>query len=361
MAAETGRKDVFPWMLTFERLLSQTPFVADMREMLATLEEAYGYPVDIEFTANFLDRRRLQDQPGPVPAAAGARAGGEVADLPASIDREDLILEARGAVIGQSRAVTIDRLIYVVPSVYGQLPINGALRGRPADRPADARRGGAPAGARSCCWGPAAGARPRRRWACRSPSPRSTRVSVLCEIVAMREDLVPDVSLGTHFFNELVEMDMLYLALFPGREGNLLNEEFFEQAPTGWPTRARSRRTGPTWSGSSTRPTWAAHGRSSSTPTASLSRWSATEPASGERYRRKAEGGRLKAERPVKRSVAAPPRLHPSILRTLNPLDRRTGGPASKRGGTAGHVHAARQPLETSIRPGPGRSSRRRP
>jgi len=53
-------------------------------------------------------------------------------------------------------------------------------------------------------------------------------VSVLCEIVAMREDLVPDVSLGTHFFNELVEAEMLYLALFPGREGNYLNESFFD-------------------------------------------------------------------------------------------------------------------------------------
>ena len=28
----------------------------------------------------------------------------------------------------------------------------------------------------------------------------------------MHEGLIPDVSLGTHFFNDLVEMDMLYLA-----------------------------------------------------------------------------------------------------------------------------------------------------
>ena len=56
-------------------------------------------------------------------------------------------------------------------------------------------------------------------------------VSVLCEIVAMGEDLVPDVSLGTHFFNDLVEMDILYLALFPGRKGNSWNYAFFEQTP----------------------------------------------------------------------------------------------------------------------------------
>jgi hypothetical protein len=54
--------------------------------------------------------------------------------------------------------------------------------------------------------------------------------SVICEIVAMRDDLVPDVSLGTHFFSDLVEMDILYLALFPNRDGNSLNQEFFETA-----------------------------------------------------------------------------------------------------------------------------------
>ena len=53
-------------------------------------------------------------------------------------------------------------------------------------------------------------------------------VAVLCEIVAMRDDLVPDVSLGTHFFNDLVEKDMLYLALFPKREGNYWNDALLD-------------------------------------------------------------------------------------------------------------------------------------
>jgi len=53
-------------------------------------------------------------------------------------------------------------------------------------------------------------------------------VSTLCEIVAMRENLIPDVSLGTHFFNELVENSILYLALFPNKEGYSLNRRFLE-------------------------------------------------------------------------------------------------------------------------------------
>ncbi len=231
MAAETGRKDIFPWILTFEHLLSRTPFVADMHDMLATLEKAYGCPVDTEFTANSLEENDysinlVQCRPLQV---AGARLG-EAADLPADIDHKNLILEARGAVIGQSRLSTVDRLVYVVPSVYGHLPIPeryavARLIGRlmHAEEPHRPER--------VMLLGPG-------RWGTTTPSlgvPVSfaeiNTISVLCEIVAMREDLVPDVSLGTHFFNELVEMDILYLALFPGREGNRLDEEFLEKAP----------------------------------------------------------------------------------------------------------------------------------
>ena len=75
------------------------------------------------------------------------------------------------------------------------------------------------------------------RWGTSSPSlgvpvkfAEIHRVAVLCEIAAMRENLIPDVSLGTHFFNELVENDILYLALAPNREGHWINERFFRTA-----------------------------------------------------------------------------------------------------------------------------------
>ena len=216
-------------VLTFDELLSQTPFVGDMRDMLRILQEAYAYPVDIEFTANFPGPERykinlLQCRPLQV-----ATDGGTV-ELPESVDRNDCILEAHGAVIGKSRVNLIDRLVYVAPSVYGQLPLRdrysvARLIGRVLhlDGPKPPEN--------IMLIGPG-------RWGTTTPSlgvPVSfaeiDTVTVLCEIVAMREDLVPDVSLGTHFFNDLVEMDILYLALFPGRKGNSWNYAFFEQAP----------------------------------------------------------------------------------------------------------------------------------
>jgi pyruvate, water dikinase len=59
-----------------------------------------------------------------------------------------------------------------------------------------------------------------------------SRASVVCEVVAMHERLIPDVSLGTHFFNDLVEHDMLYVAYFPKKAGNSLDEEWFRRAPS---------------------------------------------------------------------------------------------------------------------------------
>ena len=59
------------WVLTFEKLLAGTPASwSRSASMLATLEEAYRYPVDVEFTGNFLRRRRAAPERGPVPAAS---------------------------------------------------------------------------------------------------------------------------------------------------------------------------------------------------------------------------------------------------------------------------------------------------
>jgi hypothetical protein len=229
LAGETGRKDVFPWMLTFERLLEKTPFVEHMREMLQVLEGAYECPVDTEFTINCLDSENyrmnlVQCRPLHVTEA------GQVHALPKALSEEDILFTTHGAVVGQSRSEPVDRLIYVIPSIYGNLPINdryaiARLVGRLMRH--QARR----ASEKVVMLGPG-------RWGTTMPSlgiPVSyaeiSGVSFLCEIVSMHEGLTPDVSLGTHFFNELVEAEILYSALFPGRGDNWLNDAFFESMP----------------------------------------------------------------------------------------------------------------------------------
>jgi hypothetical protein len=225
------KRPVFPWVLTFRRLLSETDFTGDMRSMLATLEQAYEYPVDVEFTANFLADgsyrvNLVQCRPFQVKTDSAALAPPAVAD-------SDLVLRTEGAVIGASMGTEVGRLIYVVPSVYGQLPQQ--------DRYAIARLVGRVARMDHRPEGALVLAGPGR-WGSSEPSlgvPVSfaeiSRANVLCEIIEMREGLVPDVSLGTHFFNDLVEMQILYLALVPGKEGNRINAGLLEQAPNRLP------------------------------------------------------------------------------------------------------------------------------
>jgi len=50
-------------------------------------------------------------------------------------------------------------------------------------------------------------------------------------MVEMHDRLIPDVSLGTHFFNDIVEHDMLYLAYFPRNSGNSFDTAWFRSAP----------------------------------------------------------------------------------------------------------------------------------
>jgi hypothetical protein len=216
--------------LTFDRILSSTTFVEDMRRALRTLQDAYNYPVDVEFTLNFFDGDAFKInlvQCRPLQVSTGA---GGIKDPPTDIPEEDLLLETHGAVIGKSLLAEVDWFIYVVPSVYGALPLG--------DRYTVARAIGEVAhhealeGGRIMLVGPG-------RWGTTSPElgvPVSFMdirpVSVLCEVVTMRENLVPDVSLGTHFFNELVENNMLYMAVFPKQEASVVQTRFFEETTT---------------------------------------------------------------------------------------------------------------------------------
>ncbi len=217
------------WVPTFDTLLTATDFVKDMREILQTLQEAYEYPVDVEFTLNFTDDRSykihvVQCRPLPVKGMEAPRPSA------ATVAKADTLIAASGAVIGHSRHVRVDRFVYVVPSAYSRLTLQdryevARLIGRinQADE--------TPAGSCTMLVGPG-------RWGTSDPFlgipvtfAEINRASVLCEIVAMHEHLVPDVSLGTHFLNEVVETDMLYLALFPQRGNNYLSTEWFENAP----------------------------------------------------------------------------------------------------------------------------------
>lgn len=211
-----------PPVLTFDRLLSATPLVEDLREILRTLAEAYRYPVDVEFTLNVLSGGQLrlnvvQCRPLQV------KEGGTHVPPPADVPRSAVLLESRGPVVGQSTHAPVDRVVLVDPDAYELLATQD--RYETARVVGRATRLEAPGGGRLLLLGPG-------RWGTSTVAlgvpvtfAEIQRASALCEIMKPRMNVVPDVSLGSHFFNDLVEANMLYLAVYPDRPGYVLAEE----------------------------------------------------------------------------------------------------------------------------------------
>lgn len=196
-------------LLDFERLLARTPFAQTMRNVLTALRAAYETEVEIEFTAtveedgtselNIVQCRPLQIH--------GARA--EVAPLPA-IRPERVLLETTSGVIGFSRDLTVGRVVAVLPERFATL----------SDRE---RYALAEAIGTICSVPPDDGGIvliAPGRWGTSTPSlgvpVRFSQIrgaAVLCEVDQIHQGLVADLSLGTHFFHEMVEHRLVYLAV----------------------------------------------------------------------------------------------------------------------------------------------------
>ncbi|MFH0921921.1 MAG: PEP/pyruvate-binding domain-containing protein [Fibrobacterota bacterium] len=224
---EHQKEGLASWILTFDELLLNTNYPALMREMLKTLHTVYGTHVDVEFTTNFLANGSYKINIVQCRPLQIKETDPTAVPFPAP-DTGSIILETHGGVVGQSRKLEIDRILYVVPALYGLLS--------EPDRYAVARLigrltrlEGDSTDKRLMLLGPG-------RWGTSTASlgiPVSFseihKASVLCEIDSMHEGLVPDLSLGTHFFNEMVEMNINYLAYFGAQKENRMDTAFLEK------------------------------------------------------------------------------------------------------------------------------------
>ncbi len=217
---DMGLDDICARVLSFRGILQDTAFVPRLRELIRVLADAYGAAVDCEFAASFsetgsFDLNLLQCRP------FLAEALGALQTVLDSLEEANIILQSMGPVIGRSRSRPMDCAIFVVPEIYGTLPVKS--RYEVARAVGERLRQGAAAGQSTILIGPG-------RWGTSSPSlgvplsvPEVSQAAVVCELAAMHEGLTPDLSLGSHFFNQLVESKALYCAVHPSREGHCLD------------------------------------------------------------------------------------------------------------------------------------------
>jgi predicted nucleotidyltransferase len=206
------------YVVTFSGLIEQTDFIPNIRSMMFVLEKEFGYPIDIEFAHDGDDFYLLQCRP------QGYGKTGIPAEIPNDIPDDQLIFSAHKHVTnGSVRNIT--HLVYVDPTGYGNLEAYNDLV---AVGTTVGRLNKLLPKKQFILMGPG-------RWGSRGDIKLGVSISysdinntaMLIEIARKQRDYVPELSFGTHFFQDLVEADILYLPLYPDNKENVFNKTFF--------------------------------------------------------------------------------------------------------------------------------------
>lgn len=209
---------------TCEGLIELKDFIDTLKQIMSVIQKEYNYPVDIEFTCNFTEQgdfliNLLQCRPLQV-GGIGAKIS-----IPAIKD-ESIFFELTGGTMGGAVSQHIDVVIKVDPAGYYQFPyrkkygiarIIGKLNqhfkntGKTIMLLAPGRIG------------------------TKSPELGLTvsfaeisNINVVCEVSYKEAGYVPELSFGTHFFQDLVESGIFYASIFEDNNTVKFNTDFFQ-------------------------------------------------------------------------------------------------------------------------------------
>ncbi len=217
-------------VITYEELLRRTPFTERMRNILQILEKNYKAPVDLEFTLRIREDANgkpelcitlLQCRPQSQLQATAA------ASLPSALSQKDIVFATR-FVVPEGNIERVDYVVFVPPEEYYRLP---TLIHRTDLARAIGRLNAALEKEKFICVGPG-------RWGS-SNSDLGVPIDYgdiyharsLVELAGQNIGLPPEPSLGTHFFQDLLESQIYPLAIYLDDEQNIFSREFFYETP----------------------------------------------------------------------------------------------------------------------------------
>ena len=207
---ETGR-DRQVRFISCKGLVEHDKLMDQMRRMLRCIQDEYEYPVDTEFTINLSENGDysidlLQCRPLQIQHVTEGVA------VPSDIRDDDILLDNRGSSMGMCRSDELDLVVFVDPVKYYEMPYN--------DKSLVAKFIG------------------KLNWEYRgkdkhmilivpgrigtsSPElgvPTSfadiSEFEIICETEETRAGYNPELSYGSHIFQDLVEAQILYTAVF---------------------------------------------------------------------------------------------------------------------------------------------------
>ncbi len=245
MFSQSRDMDPQKLVLTFETLLKDTTLVPLMKAILKKLERRYGWPVDIEFTVDI-----GSEYPPPLsPPRVGTRNGGVMVHLvqcrPQSSHESDWrqassfwdeawaipeenVLFSANRLVPHGLVPQIRYVVYVDPEKYDRIP-------DPATKLQLARVVGhinqRLEGQRFILMGPGRWGSSNLDLGLKVTYADIHNTSVLVEIALARGDGTPELSYGTHFFQNLVEARIYPLPLYPHQDGTVFKTAFFQESP----------------------------------------------------------------------------------------------------------------------------------
>jgi Pyruvate phosphate dikinase, AMP/ATP-binding domain len=217
-------------VITYDELLRRTPFAATLSKMLRLLEEHYHNAVDMEFTVRVPDPYALPPQVQitllqcrPQSILKEAVAG----KIPEHLPIED-ILFSTGFMVPRGQLEHISYVLFVPPEEYYALETERARK----DVGAVISKLNAALPEKSfICVGPG-------RWGslntdlgvyvCYSDI---CRTGALVEVSGKGVGVAPEPSLGTHFFQDLMEAQIFPLAVNLDEPETIFNMDFFYSSP----------------------------------------------------------------------------------------------------------------------------------
>jgi hypothetical protein len=223
--------DIPRLVITFDELLRRTPFAGILSRMLRLLEEHYHSAVDMEFTVHVPDPRALQ--PGVQITLLQCRPQSyiqstRVVRIPKQLTSDEIIFSTQ-FMVPRGYISDIRYVIFVPPEEYYALYTPEARKNLGG---VVARLNALLADQSFICVGPG-------RWGTTNTD-LGVYVSYadICNSGALIElsgkgiGVAPEPSLGTHFFQDLMEAEIYPLAINLDDQDVIFNRDFFYNTPT---------------------------------------------------------------------------------------------------------------------------------
>ncbi len=212
------------WFVSCQRVLENTAFTDMMRRLLKTLEKAYANPVDIEYAANLDEHgdftvNLLQCRP----LSLGQE--GERVD-PESLHLTEVLFDLQDSSMGPTGKRPVDAAVLVDPVLYYRHPY--ARKYDVAAAVGQLNRIFRDGGKKMLLLTPG-------RIGTSSPElgvpvtfAQISGCTAICEVSDSRAGYQPELSYGSHMFQDLVEAGILYCAIWNDRRTRAWHPELLE-------------------------------------------------------------------------------------------------------------------------------------